>query len=200
MDFLKEMEIIQKFNSFLDRSLSIEIIKTRPKEAIKFAKKYFKGKMITAIEIGVLRGENSKEILKNLKIKNLYLVDPWISYEDYSKSEPERTQDSLNIDFKVCRANLKRYLKKIIWIKDYSEKAITSIKEKVDFIYVDGNHEYKYVKKDLNLYWDLLNKGGILSGHDIQYVGVSNAVLEFAKEKKLEVHFGERRDWWIIKK
>lgn len=69
----------------------------------------------------------------------------------------------------------------------------------VDFIYIDGNHEYNYVKKDLELYWGKVKEGGIMSGHDIQSSGVSTALLEFSRKNNLNIHFGDRRDWWIIK-
>jgi len=37
---------------------------------------------------------------------------------------------------------------------------------KFDFIYLDGAHDYENVKRELTPYWNLLNKGGILAGHD----------------------------------
>ncbi len=192
------MENKTSINKILDEFIGIEIIKTRPKEAITFAKRYFKNKHITAIEIGVLRGVNSKEILKNLNVDKLYLIDPWLSYLEYRKSEPRRTQNSLNKDFRICKQKLNRYSKKIEYIKKFSHEAINLVPV-VDFIYIDGNHEYEYVKKDLEMYWKKIKKGGILSGHDIQYLGVSRALLDFAKKNKLEILFGDRRDWWIIK-
>jgi len=188
--------MIAKINYYLDKFFGIEIIRTRPKEAIKFAKDYFKNKPIKSIEIGIFKGQNSEDIIKNLNIKKNYLIDPYTQYEDYKS---DGYYDKLKIAKKEALNRLKKWSNKIIWIRDYSEKAIKKISEEVDFIYVDGNHEYEYVKKDLQLYWIKLKKGGILSGHDIQSLGVSNAVLEFAKEKNLEVHFGDRRDWWIIK-
>lgn len=203
MGFLKEMEEKEKrlkylINAVLNR-FNLEIIKTHPKEAIKFAKDHFKNNSINAIEIGVLRGVNSEQILKNLNIKELYLIDPWQSYADYKKSEPERTQQSLNKDFIECKKRIFKYNQKVKYIKKLSEDAVKFVPI-VDFIYIDGNHEYDYVKRDLELYWNKLNKGGIISGHDIQSLGVSTAVLEFARKNNLKINFGDRRDWWIIKK
>jgi len=186
-------------NFYLDKFFGIEIIRTRPKESIKFAKRYFKNRKIYAAEIGVLRGQNSKDILDSLNIIKIYLIDPYLGYEDYLKSEKERTQISLTKIEKKAHYYLKKYSEKIEWIKEYSENVIDKIPSEIDFIYIDGNHEYGYVKKDLELYWNKLKVGGILSGHDIQYLGVSKAVLEFANSNHLEVHFGDRRDWWIMK-
>lgn len=188
--------MISKINEFLDRYFSIEVIRTSPKEAILFAKKYFGSKKIKAVEIGVLRGKNSLAILNNLNIEKIYLVDPYEKYEEYRADS-----NYFNVFAAEKRAKkvLNKFKEKVIWIKEYSNKAVKKIKEKVDFIYVDGNHEYEYVLKDLELYWPIIVNGGVLSGHDIQYEGVSRAVLEFARKNNLEIHFGDRRDWWIIK-
>jgi hypothetical protein len=188
--------MIKKINYYLDKYFGIEIIRSRPKESIKFAHKYFKKKKLIAIEIGVLKGQNSEDILKNLNIKKIYLVDPYIKYEKYKK---DGNYGKLIQAEKEAKTRLRKYPGKIEWIKDFSEKAIKKINEYVDFIYIDGNHEYEYVKKDLELYWKKLNKKGIIAGHDIQCEGVSKALLEFSEKKKLKVFFGDRRDWWIIK-
>ena len=38
---------------------------------------------------------------------------------------------------------------------------------KFDVIFIDGDHTYDGVKKDFELYSDLINKGGIICFHDI---------------------------------
>jgi len=179
-------QIFHKFN--------LEIIRAHPREAIKFARDYFNKKEITAAEIGVFFGENAFEINKNLKVKKLYLIDPYENYEDYKT-------DEICSKLKKARKNAHRInsARNIIWIENSSEDATKRINEEIDFLYIDGNHEYNYVKKDLELYWPKIKKGGIMAGHDIQGVGVSKALIEFVKRKKLEVFFGDRRDWWIIK-
>jgi len=188
--------MISKINYYLDKFFYVEIIRTRPKEAIRFAKKCFQNQKIVAVEIGVLRGQNSEDMLKNLNIKKIYLIDP---YEKYLGYEKDGNYKNVKIAEKEAKRKLKKYSNKILWIKNYSEKAVKQIPENIDFIYVDGNHEYSYVKKDLNLYWKKLKKGGIISGHDVQGLGVSKALLEFSKKNNLEIFFGDRRDWWIIK-
>jgi predicted O-methyltransferase YrrM len=39
--------------------------------------------------------------------------------------------------------------------------------EKVDFIFIDGDHSYNGVKRDFELYSPLVRKGGIIAFHDI---------------------------------
>lgn len=38
-----------------------------------------------------------------------------------------------------------------------------------DYIYLDGDHSYKGVKRDIGLFWGRLRKGGYLCLHDISY-------------------------------
>jgi hypothetical protein len=35
-----------------------------------------------------------------------------------------------------------------------------------DFIYLDGDHEYKTVKEEIPVYWEKVAPGGVLAGHD----------------------------------
>ena len=69
-----------------------------------------------------------------------------------------------------------------------------------DFIYIDGYHDYKSIKRDIKTWWPKLKKGGILSGHDYEKgltinelgqtvpFGVIQAVSELVAEKNLELH------------
>jgi len=42
------------------------------------------------------------------------------------------------------------------------------LKEKLlDFIFIDGNHFYEYVKQDFEMYLPLVKKGGVIAFHDI---------------------------------
>ena len=47
-------------------------------------------------------------------------------------------------------------------------------------------------------YWKLLNKGGILAGHDILAKEVAKAFMEFCYEHKLEPNISID-DWGVIK-
>jgi predicted O-methyltransferase YrrM len=46
---------------------------------------------------------------------------------------------------------------------------LKSITEELDFLFIDGNHFYDFVKKDLEMYGPLVRKGGIIAMHDIGY-------------------------------
>jgi len=165
------------------------------RDSTKFAKKYFGNKKLNIAEIGVFEGTNANNLLKELNINKIYLIDPYEIklWEDYSDA-------IINAEKKAHRL-LKHYKNKIIWIKNSSEKAISRIKENLDFVYIDGNHQYEYVKKDIESYWRILKKGGILAGNDTQIPDVSRAFWEFVIKNKLnkKKFYYTDEDWWILK-
>lgn len=175
------------------------ILRGFPRHSIRFAKKYFKNKKITAVEVGTYEGRNAKSILKELNIEKFYIVDPYENYSDYASSEPETVTELIRAK-KRASERLKGYKEKITWIKKRSEDAIKDIPFGADFIYIDGNHEYKYVKKDMENYFEKLKQGGILAGHDIaSFIGVGHALIDFCSERKIKPWITVT-DWWLIKK
>jgi len=54
----------------------------------------------------------------------------------------------------------------------HSEETLANIKhilgdEKLDFLFIDGDHSYEGVKKDFEMYSPLVRKGGLIAFHDI---------------------------------
>ena len=53
-------------------------------------------------------------------------------------------------------------------IKTTRDKVEDILKDrKIDFLFIDGDHSYKGVQKDFELYLPLMKKGGIIAFHDI---------------------------------
>jgi len=144
-------------------------------------------------EIGTFRGWNAFNILHYLPIEKLYIIDPYEDCESYKmQTKPE---DNL----RACKKHLRKYRDKVIFVKKLSEDAVEDIPQ-LDFLYIDGNHSYDYVKKDIELYYPKIKKGGYIGGHDfhISAVGVVKAVLEFTEKHNKELE-GYPRDWWVKK-
>lgn len=167
-----------------------ELIKLLPREAVIFAKKYFEGKPIVACEVGVFFGEHAKSINDNLNINKLYLIDPYAEYNEKDTS----------LLLKKAKRKAHKINKKgnEVWIENIFHGKELDLGE-LDFLYIDGDHTYEGIKKDLMIYTNFVKDGGIIAGHDIQHPPVAKAVIEFAHKNKLNVVFGDRRDWWIIK-
>ena len=127
----------------------------------------------------------------------MYLIDPYYNYSEEYTGINNNNNNNNNIE-KDMRTRLKNWQHKIELIKKKSEDAINGIKESVDFIYIDGNHDYEFVKKDIELYWKLLKPNGIIAGHDFNLYPVAKAVVEFCNKHNLYAK-NWFLDWYIIK-
>ena len=85
-----------------------------------------------------------------------------------------------------------------------TDDAVKEIHEPLDFVYVDGNHDYEFVKNDIENFYPLLKKGGVMGGHDFYngfaktHNGVINAVTQFRVSNNIQL-FVEQPDWWFYK-
>jgi hypothetical protein len=152
---------------------------------------------LIAAEIGVWHGENAERILRLLDIQKLFLIDPYEAYSEY----PERKSDPNKMSYaeETARDRLSEH-DNVHWIKEYSDEAVTEIEQGLDYVYVDGNHHYEFVKSDIENYYPLLNETGIIAGDDANWIGVSQAVAEFAVENGIQPHFKrDHPDWFFLK-
>jgi len=169
------------------------IVNKTPRPMILFAKRYFKNPLI-GVEIGVAEGNNALSILRELPIKKLYLIDPYIDY-----IEDGRLITKHKDSFSIAVEKLSKY-EQAYFIKKTSEDAVKDIKEPLDFVYIDGNHQYEYVKKDITLYYPLVKQGGILGGHDYPTIpGVARAVDEFVEQHGRLGFYTVFPDWWVLR-
>ena len=184
---------LRRFNYFLRNMFHFGFMFDFPyKHSIDFAKKKFGDKKILAAEIGTYNGLTAMNICKSLNIQKIYLIDPYKNYRGYDVGkqyeEKQRNQPDVgNETYMTAKKRMGRFGDKAVFIKKLSHLAVGDVPNNLDFVYVDGNHSYKYCKNDMELYWEKIKKGGILAGHDIvTRKGVMKAFCEFVVEKKLQ--------------
>ncbi|MBI2971111.1 MAG: class I SAM-dependent methyltransferase [Candidatus Aenigmarchaeota archaeon] len=150
-----------------------------------FVREILDRRELVGAEIGVWRGDNAKAMLKILDIRKLYLIDPYETYDEYKEEEKSGafSQKALKEVEKIISRD-----KRVVLIRERSENAVNKIIEPLDFVFIDGNHDYEYVKKDLEMYYPLVKKGGFIAGDDISIDDVSKAVIEFSLKTKLRLH------------
>jgi hypothetical protein len=147
------------------------------------------------VEVGVWKGDLSRQIAQ-LPISKLYLVDPWKTINDVEGRLHNREQKELDDIYNIVRRRF-FFNKKIQILRKFSTEAMLDIQDNsVDWIYVDGNHSYEYVKEDLAGWWPKLKSGGFLCGDDyvkqddLQF-GIIQAVDEFSEEYKDQINHSE---------
>lgn len=64
----------------------------------------------------------------------------------------------------------------------------------IDFCFIDANHAYEFVSKDIAAYLPKVKKGGVLAGHDWSDDGVKKAV----REAFTDFVFDEQQDIWHV--
>jgi hypothetical protein len=158
----------------------------------------------TLAEIGVCRGHHSLHLLEAIPDIRIYSVDPWGRFADeydnmyryHTSAEDEKLYQ------KVCQL-LKPFDERSIILRLTSRRAVISIKEPLDMVYLDGDHSYEGYKDDLNIWWNKVREGGIFSGRDYghpQHPGVTRALDEFLAETEgLKFNLNDGRVWWIEK-
>lgn len=177
-----------------------------PRKHIQVLQDHFQDKPLVGVEVGVWHGHNAQELMRHLNILKLYLID---SYEDNPRAVEYFTKESLINARNDATARMKGFGDKIVWIHKLADEAFGDINEKVDFVYVDADHDYEPVRKDIRNSYAILKEGGILAGHDLTYPGVFKAYSEFLLQHNMSANIdaticppGEHwsADWWIIKK
>jgi hypothetical protein len=127
-------------------------------------------------------------------------------YESYHEGIKQygTLQESLGQSEIFARELLDAFKEKIVWVKQLSNSAVNEIPSGLDFVYIDGNHEYAFVADDIATYLPKLKVGGIIGGHDFyngfqrDHDGVVRAVTEFAVRNQLNLQV-ELPDWWVVK-
>ena len=118
-----------------------------------------KNKFTTMAEVGVRDGRTTFHLLDQNPYLTIYAIDNNISqfYNDTIK---------------------KKYEERLIPIQGNSSLMVDKI-PMVDIIFIDADHSYQGCSKDIVAYRNKIKKGGLLTGHDIDYPGVNRAVKQF---------------------
>lgn len=144
------------------------------------------------IEIGVARGEFTNYILENTSLDKLYLIDPYRNFTIDEYTDGMNYYD-MEFEYNFCRNRLSKYNDRIEFIRKTSEEAVSQfIDESIDIIYIDGNHSYKYVMQDLELYWPKVKTGGLLIGDDLYEYSENKDILKIWDGKTVDssISFG----------
>ena len=155
---------------------------------------------LTGVEIGVYNGDMICSLLDlEPRIERMYGIDPYICSKEY---RTRWTQPNWDFLYRIVMKRLGKYGDRVFMIRDKSELSWDAI-PMVDFVEIDGGHTYRQVAKDIELYEEKVNKGGILCGHD--YFGkyarpVRKAVQGYADKHGRNVCEDESAGmwWWRI--
>lgn len=145
----------------------------------------------TIIEFGSYFGRSTRALGDNCP-GVVYAVDPWdgLYFDNNNNIKPIISYKA----YEGFQKNLRDLLEsnKVVMVRSLSEDFCLDIV--ADMIFIDGDHRYKQVIKDIEKARKLVKKGGLISGHDYghpEWTEVKRAVDEQFKEV-----FSYETIWW----
>ena len=156
-----------------------DLLKLLPKDSI-------------GIEIGVFKGEFSKQILEIAKPKMLYLLD---RFEGLVASGDKDGNNRHMIDLGSYYTGilLPKYRKhpNVTIVKADTSEIRSFAYDLFDWCYIDAGHTYEEVMHDLQAISPKVKAGGWIMGHDYaqRTAGVKQAVNDFCKATGYEIAY-----------
>jgi hypothetical protein len=185
----------------------------RRNDARDFLLKEMPKKSVVA-EIGVYKGDFSGRIIEIVTPKELHLIDPW----KYEPDAPYRNS-WYGGTMGVCQANMDSIFDAVVrrfqvqittgTIRVHRAASVDAgaafSESYFDWIYIDGNHQYEFVRADLETYYPKVKKGGYLVGDDYGEAGwwqggVKRAVDEFVSKALVDVLWIKNSQFCLRKK
>ena len=129
---------------------------------------------------------NISEIIPNTKFSNPLKT---IFFRYIKRQDP--------YSLEAVKDLLKRYEKNISLVKGNSNQLLKKFDmSKIDFVFLDGGHEYETVKNDLNNCIEVINNNGtiICDDYDLSFApGVKKAIDEFVSKNECKFSIIEKR-------
>jgi hypothetical protein len=126
-------------------------------------------------------------LLLHYEYKNIYAVDHWLgSINERDTSHKEAVTQDIYEQF---TKNLEShgYADKYKVLKMDSVEASSHFQDRFfDVVFIDGDHVYEGISRDLDAWTPKVKSGGILCGHDGGYIPIDTALNErFGKTWKM---------------
>lgn len=134
----------------------------------------------TVVEIGVAQAEGAARILGLENVTKYIGIDPW-AWDDTPPSEVYqegyldrkmglwKTQQDWEGAYERAMQRLEPFGDRARVIRAYSHEAVGKVPDGIDVVYVDGNHQYEYVLRDMELWYPKVREGGLLMGDDFSF-------------------------------
>lgn len=146
------------------------------------------------VELGTWKGHSIMYLAQKLKEQNyefkLFGVDLFDESPIHENRGNEYLKPQMQFLWEVYNQNLIRKNVRDV-VKDIKKNSWESANEfedeSVDFVFIDADHKYESVVKDIQSWLPKIKKGGMISGHDFTQpsAGVKRAVEELLPGFKL---------------
>lgn len=154
-----------RFNPRFDQTSPVRVKGfTREQLAMLFGELGF----TRAAEIGVAEGIYSEVLCKHIPNLKLLCVDLWSRYAKKGNIDQEKC-------FDITQRRLAPY--PVEYIRKPSMDALADVKDgSLDFVYIDADHRFDFVMRDVIEWSKKVRSGGIVAGHDYYHFKGSGVV------------------------
>ena len=157
------------------------------------------------IILGVGEGSFALHLLENWPGGGLYLCDPYVHMTKGYENDPSNLSDrDHQLVYERLRSEIyqRGYEQRHTFMRDFSYSFaklwISKRLAQPNFVYIDNNHSYLSVKRDLEDWWPILAPSGLIAGSS--YTGeTKRAVDEFFGKKGVKLMFMADRGWLAFK-
>jgi Methyltransferase domain len=155
-------------------------------------------------EVGVYKGDFTRDILRVAKPRELHLIDPWWTlqgrYEDFWAEERDtravyRQVESIAAEHAACEIHV-----------GTSQQILPRFPDGFfDWVYLDSSHVYDQTVEELELLRRKVKPSGVIAGHDWEpdpkhvFHGVYRAVDEFCDRYGWELWWTDIYTQWAIR-
>jgi len=149
-------------------------------------------------EIGVAKGGFSRVLLEKCAPARLYMIDPWehqdVEHLAEDSNNPDQTAQNERFDQVSHEFSPELKTGQVVLLRAYSHLAAEQIEDRsLDAVYIDGDHSFDAVLRDLNAFAPKLRPGGLILGHDY----TNHAVVEFGVIAAVNT-FVQERDYKFL--
>ncbi len=144
------------------------------------------------VEIGSWKGKSTIWLANGSKLagnSKIHAIDPHVGSSEHNTPEQQVwTFDQFKAN--IEKAGVADHIVPLIMT---SEKAAQDFDKPVELIFIDGAHEYEYVKQDFELWFPKVIPGGVMAFHDtVGWDGPKKVVKDLVYNSK---HF--KKAWFV---
>jgi len=141
---------------------------------------------LRGVEVGVREGKFSEILCMANPEAEIFGVDPYSPYRDF---EEWITTDNHHAAKRSATRRLAPYNWKLLEMTSLQAADLLRNGNPIDFVYIDANHDQKYVAEDIEAWSKVVRSGGIMSGHDWgdyrPLIGVKRAIQAYVRKNKV---------------
>lgn len=135
-------------------------------------------------EIGVAGGQHIKALMENTEIEKMYGIDPYYDegWDMHGCFDIKKDYGGFDGLYGEVRDMLSVYGSRVDLIRKTSVEAAPDFEDGcLDFVFIDGFHDYKNCFNDISFWHYRVREGGYVMGHDWDhgtYPEVQRAVID----------------------